>query len=484
MQAEVQKLVRGAAAKNTTGSQLAALVDAVPGLNGRLRSYAEARSNRVDERTDTERIPLLLGPRLVELVALQHVLIEEIGSLELPPLVVEQLHLDFVRRAVAARAIGPSVHIDAETAFTAGFASELGIALLLARRPLYGKWYGELRGLRGRVRLVREAELFGTNHAAIFGGWADANPCLPEWVGRMSTHHVDTAGDVEADPLLASVAWADELVSALAAPTGRALDDWVDDITTVLQLPPEPAWKIMERVIRESGPAARDLGLNLPAQATVAQLKAARRSDPLGMPEPELRALLTMLHEEAAALDRACRELEERGGGNLGVDPVTSLPDHSAHLRAVARVLGEVVGTERPVWLLRVDIDHFSELNARFGFPVGDQVLRALADTLRRVLVDAKGIARVGSDSFGAIVLEDGWRARLTAERVRAAIEETVVEVGHTRMQVTATVYLLDRAHQTVSGSAGGFVTALERMMRLRRSSGGNSVVRPLIDHG
>lgn len=67
-----------------------------------------------------------------------------------------------------------------------------------------------------------------------------------------------------------------------------------------------------------------------------------------------------------------------------------------------------------------IDVDHFKQVNDRFGHAFGDQVLRAVAQVLRRV-VGAGGVAaRMGGEEF-LLLLPDHDRARAAdlAEAVR-----------------------------------------------------------------
>jgi diguanylate cyclase (GGDEF)-like protein len=52
-----------------------------------------------------------------------------------------------------------------------------------------------------------------------------------------------------------------------------------------------------------------------------------------------------------------------------------------------------------------IDLDHFKSINDRFGHPVGDRVLAALAALLRRRLRQSDTIGRYGGEEF-AVLLE------------------------------------------------------------------------------
>ena len=53
-----------------------------------------------------------------------------------------------------------------------------------------------------------------------------------------------------------------------------------------------------------------------------------------------------------------------------------------------------------PLSLVVLDIDHFKQVNDRFGHATGDDVLRRLAATLRRAFRDEDVVARWGGEEF------------------------------------------------------------------------------------
>ncbi|MDA8584652.1 GGDEF domain-containing protein [Rhodobacteraceae bacterium] len=51
--------------------------------------------------------------------------------------------------------------------------------------------------------------------------------------------------------------------------------------------------------------------------------------------------------------------------------------------------------------MLVIDIDHFKSINDRYGHPIGDVVLNAIADHLRRNSRDNDILGRIGGEEFG-----------------------------------------------------------------------------------
>ncbi|WP_454915630.1 diguanylate cyclase [Xanthobacter sediminis] len=83
-------------------------------------------------------------------------------------------------------------------------------------------------------------------------------------------------------------------------------------------------------------------------------------------------------------------------------DPLTQVL-HRGQFEPVGRdLLMLSQTTHRPVSLLLIDIDNFKEVNDRHGHPVGDQVLRRVADALHDTLRQSDYVVRYGGDEFAA----------------------------------------------------------------------------------
>jgi len=72
---------------------------------------------------------------------------------------------------------------------------------------------------------------------------------------------------------------------------------------------------------------------------------------------------------------------------------------------------------------LMVDVDHFKQVNDRWGHAVGDRVLRRVAELLLSATRESDIVARVGGEEFAVLLPHtDEETATDIAERVRAAI--------------------------------------------------------------
>jgi diguanylate cyclase (GGDEF)-like protein len=83
----------------------------------------------------------------------------------------------------------------------------------------------------------------------------------------------------------------------------------------------------------------------------------------------------------------------------------------------------ERTGSQFTVGIL--DVDHFKNVNDKFGHIAGDQVLQAIAKTASEALRQTDFFGRYGGEEFALVLTgTEAEGAMVTAERVRKAIEE------------------------------------------------------------
>jgi diguanylate cyclase (GGDEF)-like protein len=95
----------------------------------------------------------------------------------------------------------------------------------------------------------------------------------------------------------------------------------------------------------------------------------------------------------------------------------------------------------RPLSALLVDVDHFKRVNDTYGHPVGDEVLRRVADALKSILRSSDHVARYGGEEFAILAPETGREgASLLAERIRREVELLEIPVGEKLVRITCSV--------------------------------------------
>jgi len=81
-----------------------------------------------------------------------------------------------------------------------------------------------------------------------------------------------------------------------------------------------------------------------------------------------------------------------------------------------------------PFSVIMIDIDHFKNVNDRFGHNIGDKTLKAFASQVKAVLRETDIIGRYGGEEFTIITSVDKENAVVLAERLRKHIESYVIQ--------------------------------------------------------
>jgi diguanylate cyclase (GGDEF)-like protein/PAS domain S-box-containing protein len=134
-------------------------------------------------------------------------------------------------------------------------------------------------------------------------------------------------------------------------------------------------------------------------------------------------------------------------------DHLTGLLNRRGFETAMDTHLADAARYGTPGALILLDVDHFKYVNDSRGHEVGDRVLVAVAEALRRRLRDADVLARLGGDEFAVLLTHaEADVARTVAEAVVATVREVEVPelVGLRQLTVSAGVALVDGSDRSV----------------------------------
>jgi diguanylate cyclase (GGDEF)-like protein len=122
-------------------------------------------------------------------------------------------------------------------------------------------------------------------------------------------------------------------------------------------------------------------------------------------------------------------------------DPKTGLFNHGYFMQRLEQEIAHVTRHGSKAGLIMLDVDHFKHFNDTWGHLAGDEVLSALALTLKRAVRTEDVSSRFGGEEFCALVIEcDDTKVLDVAERIRAAIEHLSVRYKEETLSVTASL--------------------------------------------
>jgi diguanylate cyclase (GGDEF)-like protein len=167
------------------------------------------------------------------------------------------------------------------------------------------------------------------------------------------------------------------------------------------------------------------------------------------------------------------RALSERLQALSATDALTGIANRRTFDERLAIEVARSNRYGAPLSLVMIDLDHFKELNDRFGHPAGDEVLKRVAVLIDREKRLGDVVARYGGEEFAAILPHTEPRAAtIWAERVRQLIAGTEVRSEAGALNVTAS-FGVAGAPQEQAESAGlveGADQALYEAKRLGRN--------------
>jgi diguanylate cyclase (GGDEF)-like protein len=159
-------------------------------------------------------------------------------------------------------------------------------------------------------------------------------------------------------------------------------------------------------------------------------------------------------------------------------DALTGVANRHFFAKALRRAWRGERRTHQAQAILMIDIDHFKQLNDRYGHPAGDACLREVARALQRALVRPDDVlARYGGEEFIVLLRDtDAAGAQVVGERLRAAVENLRIEnEGCPQGVVTVSV---GAASAAISGKAAAsrLVEEADRALYDAKCAGRNLV--------
>jgi len=149
---------------------------------------------------------------------------------------------------------------------------------------------------------------------------------------------------------------------------------------------------------------------------------------------------ITQLKAVETELRRTQKELEFKAAH----DSLTSLFNRGAILDLLVRELARNARENKCTAVLLGDLDHFKKINDKFGHPIGDEVLRAVAGRLLGTVRPYDLVARYGGEEF--LVVLPGCNAPdalARADQLRAAIAAVPIPTAAGAMRITISIGVL-----------------------------------------
>ncbi len=157
-------------------------------------------------------------------------------------------------------------------------------------------------------------------------------------------------------------------------------------------------------------------------------------------------------------------------------DGLTGLLNRGAVLADGQACLLQCQRQQQPLALLLLDVDHFKQVNDRWGHIAGDQVLHHFAAVLSGCLASQQALlGRYGGEEFVVLLPgTDHARARQQAASIRAHLQAHPAHVGNTPVAVTTSIGL---AVGTGAHDLAALLAAADRALYQAKADGRDRTV-------
>lgn len=146
-----------------------------------------------------------------------------------------------------------------------------------------------------------------------------------------------------------------------------------------------------------------------------------------------LRLTLTPLLQQSQESNRQLEETVKKVTRLSVTDPLTGIFNRQKFNQSLQQEVNKAARYKLPLSLIMFDLDHFKQVNDRFGHPAGDVVLQECTEVINSNIRSSDLFARWGGEEFILILPHQTLAsAALTAEKLRAAVDEHSFEtIGH-----------------------------------------------------
>ncbi|WP_455218532.1 GGDEF domain-containing protein, partial [Kaarinaea lacus] len=112
-------------------------------------------------------------------------------------------------------------------------------------------------------------------------------------------------------------------------------------------------------------------------------------------------------------------------------DELTSLPNRRAFMRRMDDEVSRVKRYGFPLSLVLIDIDHFKQVNDKYGHAAGDKVLRIYSEKILSIFRHHDMIARYGGEEFAVLLPNTDLDGVLRAlDKVKSTVPKVQCKIG------------------------------------------------------
>jgi diguanylate cyclase (GGDEF)-like protein len=158
-----------------------------------------------------------------------------------------------------------------------------------------------------------------------------------------------------------------------------------------------------------------------------------------------LKHRVHLLEKENSSLKTRLSEMDRSLDLSTRVDPMTGLANRRDIMEKMERELSRSERHQRTFSVMLVDLDNFKQLNEKYGYNDGDDVLVEVARVLMSCVRNEDVCARWGGEEFLFLLTETNIEGALTLSRkILDAISMTEFKANRPGIRITASLGLCE----------------------------------------
>lgn len=166
-------------------------------------------------------------------------------------------------------------------------------------------------------------------------------------------------------------------------------------------------------------------------------------------------------------------------------DGLTGLYNHAYLQEYVERELERAQRYGHSLSLIMFDLDHFKNVNDKYGHPAGDAVLKNVSEVVTKTVRNIDFAARYGGEEFCLVLPEtDDKGAIELAERLRGNIEAKKVQTKAGNIAVTISIGVVTCEACGAKYSKSHLIDAADNALYASKAAGRNQVTSVILSPG
>lgn len=337
-----------------------------------------------------------------------------------------------------------------------------------------------------------ETEVLGVNHAEVGVKMMERWQMSEQFKSAIEHHHktFDELKALESDPnfnLIIIIATSASIGDYFCSPnSGLALHRLQELTAEFYNMPHDDLHGFLEHVQSRFEEAAQVFQVNMDDIGSPYEIMATANEQLVQLTmkaqvdSTQACARQAVIEEQKVKLESENKQLQSKAIH----DPLTKAYNRSYFNEAFEKEIYRCARSAQPIGIIFSDIDRFKQLNDTYGHQFGDLVLQRVAQVANESTRRSDVFCRYGGEEFVIMVnnpSENGIKE--LAERLRALIENQVIEFEGNRVPVTASLgAVVGIPSRNTTGFAELLIAEADEAMYESKEKGRNQVhVRSII---